>query len=221
LIDRLRLAFERSIKETDMGPTATIPPQATIRSAAADAGSGAWLPPERAWAAPSAAWLAPTDATRDSAPRRASDADREQTVGLLREHCQVGRLTLAELEDRAQEAMSATYVAELWEAMRELPVPLPGEKLPAAETSKGQAVVSLVLGIVGLCVLAVSFSMACALSLPLSAAAWKTGRRARHRSAAAGGAPRGNAVAGEVLGAVGTGLSALALVVWIVALAAA
>lgn len=210
-----------------MGPTATIPPQATIRSAAVDAGGGAWLPPAGAWAAPSAAWLAPADAwkrgptARDSAPRRASDADRERTVGLLREHCQVGRLTLADLEGRAQEAMSATYMAELWEAMRELPVPLPGESLPAPNASNSGAVASLVLGIVGLCLLAVSFSVACALSLPLSAAAWKTGRRARHRSAAAGGAPRGNAVAGEVLGAVGTGLSGLALVVWIVALAAA
>ncbi len=207
-----------------MSTTTTAPPQAKIPSAAADTGSGAWLPPARAWAAPSAAWpdawnRGPT--ARDSTPRRASDADRERTVGLLREHCQVGRLTLAELEDRAQEAMSATYVAELWEAMRELPVPLPSETLPAPDPSRSGAVASLVLGIVGLCVLAVSFSMACALSLPLSAAAWKTGRRARHRSAAAVGAPRGNALAGEVLGAIGTGMSGLAVVWWILLLATA
>jgi len=57
----------------------------------------------------------------DTPALRASDADRERTVGLLRDHAAEGRLTLEEFTDR----MSAAYLAgtndELEELARDLP----------------------------------------------------------------------------------------------------
>jgi hypothetical protein len=52
---------------------------------------------------------------------RASDADRERIVALLRAHAAAGRLTFAELEQRAERAYRASTVAELAELMRDLP----------------------------------------------------------------------------------------------------
>ena len=70
---------------------------------------------------------------------------------------------------------------------------------------------SLVLGIVGLSLLFISFGLLSFLTLPLSATGWGLGRSAR-RDADARGVPRpGPAQAGEVLGMVGTVLSAVAL----------
>jgi hypothetical protein len=69
-------------------------------------------------------------------------------------------------------------------------------------------VVSLVLGILSICLLCLSFGLLFVLTLPLSVTAWALGRGAR-RSGAPGN--RGTARAGEVLGIVGTALSALLL----------
>ena len=52
---------------------------------------------------------------------RASDADRERTVALLREHAVDGRLTLEEFTDRMSGAYSARTGGELDELVRALP----------------------------------------------------------------------------------------------------
>jgi hypothetical protein len=52
---------------------------------------------------------------------RVSDADREYVVGLLREHATVGRLTFAELDQRAERAYSATTGSELAKVLSDLP----------------------------------------------------------------------------------------------------
>ena len=52
---------------------------------------------------------------------RASDADRESVVELLREHCAAGRLSAEELDERLGEAYAARTLAELGVALRELP----------------------------------------------------------------------------------------------------
>jgi Domain of unknown function (DUF1707) len=52
---------------------------------------------------------------------RVSDADREYAVGLLREHAAAGRLTFAELEQRAERAYTATTGSELAEVLVDLP----------------------------------------------------------------------------------------------------
>jgi Domain of unknown function (DUF1707) len=144
-------------------------------------------------------------------PIRASDADRECTVAILREHWQAGRLSLAEFEARCEEAWRARMVSGLWEAVRELPVPAPvGPPVSSAAPPRtGSAVSSFVLGVVGACVLLMSFGLFAVLSTPMSAVAWVLGRRARRGGATPG--HRGLAVAGEVLGASGTILGGLAL----------
>jgi hypothetical protein len=55
-------------------------------------------------------------------PVRASDADREQTVALLQRNFADGRLTQAELEDRAAAAYAARTTAELRQLTIDLPV---------------------------------------------------------------------------------------------------
>jgi DUF1707 SHOCT-like domain/Cell wall-active antibiotics response LiaF, C-terminal len=58
---------------------------------------------------------------------RASDADRERTVALLRDHAADGRLTLEEFSDR----MSAAYLARTTEELEELARDLPSAHAPA------------------------------------------------------------------------------------------
>jgi Domain of unknown function (DUF1707) len=153
-------------------------------------------------------------AVQPAQPLRASDADRERTVAILREHWQAGRLTLAEFEARCEEAWGARMVSGLWQAVRELPVPMPVAPPARAEASPraGAAVGSFVLGVVGACALLMSFGVFALLSVPLSAVAWGLGRSARRGGATAG--HRGLAIAGEVLGASGTILGGLAVAFW-------
>jgi hypothetical protein len=56
---------------------------------------------------------------------RASDDEREQTVALLREHCQRGRLSLDELADRVGIAFAARTRAELDALLGDLPAKPP------------------------------------------------------------------------------------------------
>jgi hypothetical protein len=56
-------------------------------------------------------------------PIRASDADREHTIALLREHAVEGRLTLEEFTDRMSSAMLARTSDELAELEHDLPSP--------------------------------------------------------------------------------------------------
>jgi Domain of unknown function (DUF1707) len=67
----------------------------------------------------------PTDRT-DGAPTpalRASDAERERTATLLREHTAAGRLTPEELDERLDAAYAARTVAELEALVHDLPAP--------------------------------------------------------------------------------------------------
>jgi Domain of unknown function (DUF1707) len=52
---------------------------------------------------------------------RASDADRERTASLLREHCAAGRLTVEDLERRVTSAYAAQTVGELQALTEDLP----------------------------------------------------------------------------------------------------
>jgi hypothetical protein len=57
----------------------------------------------------------------DRAGLRASDADRERAVELLRGHAAVGRLTVEELDERCSKAFSAKTFGELDELTADLP----------------------------------------------------------------------------------------------------
>jgi hypothetical protein len=52
---------------------------------------------------------------------RASDADRDRTASLLREHHAVGRLTAEEFNDRVEKTFAARTLAELEELLADLP----------------------------------------------------------------------------------------------------
>jgi hypothetical protein len=52
---------------------------------------------------------------------RASDADRERVASQLREHCAVGRLTMAELDERLGAAYASRTLGELREVTSDLP----------------------------------------------------------------------------------------------------
>lgn len=144
------------------------------------------------------------------ADTRASDADRERTIALLTEHWLAGRLTLDELEARSEEVWRGRLVAHLWYAVRQLPVARTGPAVAVTAPSNTSEVTGLVLGVIGACVLLMSFGLLSLVSLPLSASAWVCGRGAR-RQADVAGAPRGMAMAGETLGVVGTIIGLLTL----------
>jgi Domain of unknown function (DUF1707) len=128
-----------------------------------------------------------------------SDREREYTVGLLRGHWLSGRLTADEFEERVGEVWRARFSSDLWHALRALPVDRPA---PAPPVKSGSAVVSLVLGVLALCLLFVSFGLLFLITLPLSVTAWALGREARRS-----GAPNGRA--GEALGIAGTAIGLL------------
>lgn len=52
---------------------------------------------------------------------RASDAERDEVIEVLRQHAADGRLTLAEFEERVGEALAATTRADLAPVLRDLP----------------------------------------------------------------------------------------------------
>jgi hypothetical protein len=130
-----------------------------------------------------------------------SDREREYTVGLLRGHWLSGRLTAEEFEERVAEAWRARFAADLWQALRWLPVEAP--PVPSVPRRNSSGVASLVLAIAALCLLFMSFGLLFFVTLPLAITAWALGSGARRSGA------RGPAVAGEALGIVGTVLSAL------------
>ena len=133
-----------------------------------------------------------------------SDREREYTVGLLRRHWLSGRLTAEEFELRVGEAWRARFAADLWQALRWLPVDSP--PVPQRPAKPASGALSLVLAITALCLLFMSFGLLFFFTLPLAITAWALGRGARRSGA------RGAAVAGEALGIAGTLLSALPLV---------
>jgi len=66
---------------------------------------------------------------------RASDADRDAVLSELSEHFQAGRLTAAEFDERAGQALAARTWGELRELMRDLPTALSGPQSRTATSS--------------------------------------------------------------------------------------
>ena len=148
---------------------------------------------------------------------RASDADRERALDLLRVHWLAGRLTLEEYEQRCEDAAGGRFLDDLRASLRELPYP-PPEQAPAAAVAatpaprpkdpQTAAVLALALGATSLLGVLISFGTAFMLTLPASTWAWSLGRRTRR---GAEGVPKTIATAGETLGLVATVIGCLAL----------
>jgi Domain of unknown function (DUF1707) len=136
-----------------------------------------------------------------------SDHEREYTVGLLRGHWLSGRLTAEEFEQRVAEAWRARFSADLWQALRFLPVDAP--PVPASPPKGRSGTLPLVLGIAAVCLLFFSFGLLFFITLPLALTAWALGREAR-RSSPPG--RRGAATAGEALGIAATLMSLIPFV---------
>lgn len=66
---------------------------------------------------------------------RASDADRERVAAALREHCAVGRLTMAELDERLGQTYAARTLGDLAVVTRDLPEIEPELPAPARDRS--------------------------------------------------------------------------------------
>src|SRR5579863_9498537 len=80
-----------------------------------------------------------------SDPRiRASDADRDRTAALLREHHAAGRITAEEFHERMEQALDAKTLGELDELLSDLPVidlyKLPDASLQRRPPRPGQSV---------------------------------------------------------------------------------
>jgi hypothetical protein len=67
---------------------------------------------------------------------RASDADRDRTAALLRDHHAAGRLTAEEFDERVNAALAARTVGELDELLEDLPV-IDLYELPDAALRRG------------------------------------------------------------------------------------
>jgi hypothetical protein len=80
---------------------------------------------------------------------RASDADRERVVSLLREQVGEGRLTLEEFSERSGAAYAARTVGELDVLTRDLPVPASPSAKAAPRWLVPMAVMLAVLFAVG------------------------------------------------------------------------
>jgi hypothetical protein len=73
---------------------------------------------------------------------RASDADRERAVALLREHAVEGRLTLEEFTDR----MAAAYLARTYDELEELARDLPAARAPAVSRRRPTRILFSIFG---------------------------------------------------------------------------
>src|SRR5690349_16535880 len=65
-----------------------------------------------------------------SVQMKTSDAYRDAVLSDLSEHCQAGRLTAEEFEDRTGRALGARTWGELRDLMRDLPASPAGPRLP-------------------------------------------------------------------------------------------
>jgi Domain of unknown function (DUF1707)/2TM domain len=84
---------------------------------------------------------------------RASDAEREQATAALREHAAAGRLTIEELDQRAQVAFAARTRKELENLFEDLPERLaahPGSRLAAKKRAHAAHVRVYALASLGL-----------------------------------------------------------------------
>jgi hypothetical protein len=159
---------------------------------------------------------------------RASDADRETALTLLRAHWLAGRLTLDVSEDRCGEAAAGRFVADLEGALRELPYPLPEHRAvapaPVAPPTpqsgpdlEAGAVLALIHGVLSLAGAVLSMGVLFLITLPASTWAWSLGRRSRRGTR---GAVRTIARIAEGLGILATIIGCLPLAacaVWVAA----
>lgn len=76
---------------------------------------------------------------------RASDADRERTVALLRDHAVEGRLTLEEFSDR----VSAAYLARTNDELEELARDLPSARAPVVASRRPTRLLFSIFGSTG------------------------------------------------------------------------
>jgi Domain of unknown function (DUF1707) len=76
-----------------------------------------------------------TPGTYPPAEMKASDADRDAVLSQLSEHFQAGRLTNAEFDERAGQALAARTWGELRDLLRDLPAAGPGPRSLAAASS--------------------------------------------------------------------------------------
>ncbi len=72
----------------------------------------------------------------DQVPQRIGDVDRDEAVEALQEHHALGRLDVAEFEDRMSKALEAKYASELVPLFVDLPEPHPAL---LGRTSNGSA----------------------------------------------------------------------------------
>jgi hypothetical protein len=79
---------------------------------------------------------------------RASDADREHVVAILRDQVGTGRLTLEEFSERSATAYQSSTISELDALTRDLPRPAPAPVLaPTLAVQSGLLPVLLVLAV--------------------------------------------------------------------------
>jgi hypothetical protein len=161
--------------------------------------------------------------TSQNGALRASDADRDKALGLLRDHWLAGRLSVDEYEARCEEAAGGCFIGELRWSLRELPYPLPEHGVaglthappatpivapPRAPETK--AILSVVLGAGSVFSAWVPFFFLA--TLPVSLFAWWCGRRvSRADRALVHSGIRTTAAVGEVFAIIGTVMSLLAL----------
>lgn len=89
---------------------------------------------------------------------RASDADRDQVVGVLREQVGTGRLMLDEFSQRSARAFQSRTIGELDALTRDLPTPQPAP-IPGLPRPSASALVPVLLTV------AVVVLLGCALLL--------------------------------------------------------
>jgi hypothetical protein len=116
----------------------------------------------------------PTDRVEAPPALRASDAERERTATLLREHTAAGRLTPEELDERLDAAYAARTVAELDALVHDLPAE-PRTGAPAsrpARSSAHAAARSRLLHVVGLAALVSATAIAIWLATGADGSFW-------------------------------------------------
>lgn len=86
---------------------------------------------------------------------RAADADREETVEILKRHYAEGRLSSAELSARVDDAYAAVGLLELEALTRDLPpLPPPAGGRPAGSGRRVGALLAASLAVIGILVIA-------------------------------------------------------------------
>ena len=84
---------------------------------------------------------------RRSAALRASDADRERTADLLRDHHLAGRLDADEFQERLERCLSAKTLAELQTLLGDLPQLRAARERRVYEAARARAVPRVALGV--------------------------------------------------------------------------